>query len=491
MITGEPVPVEKAAGARVTGGTLNGTGGFVMRAERVGAETVLAQIVRMVGEAQRSRAPIQRLADVVASYFVPAVLAAAVVTFAVWAVVGPAPALVYALVNAVAVLIIACPCALGLATPMSIMVATGRGASAGVLVRRAEALEVLERVTTLVIDKTGTLTEGKPRLVAIELAGDPAGDPAGEAVGEPLTDSAERLLRHAASLELGSEHPLAAAIVAGAAARGVTLTEPAELSALPGKGVTGRVDGRRVALGNRALLDELGIAEAPAHAARAEAMRARGQTAMYVVIDGAVAGLLGVADPIKPAAAAAIHALRAGGIRIVMLTGDGRTTAAAVARELGIAPGDVIAEVLPADKGAEIARLRAAGQVVAMVGDGVNDAPALAAADVGIAMATGSDIAIESAGITLLGGDLAGIVRARRLSRATMRNIRQNLVFAFAYNVLGVPIAAGVLYPVFGVLLSPMIASAAMSASSVSVIGNALRLRRLRLQAGASAAGPG
>ncbi|HEX3476008.1 MAG TPA: heavy metal translocating P-type ATPase [Kofleriaceae bacterium] len=497
MVTGEPIPVEKAAGDRVIAGTVNGTGGLVMRAERVGSETLLAQIVRMVGEAQRSRAPIQRLADVVASYFVPAVLACAVATFVVWAAVGPPPALVYALVNAVAVLIIACPCALGLATPMSIMVGTGRGATAGVLVKHAEALEALERVTTLVVDKTGTLTEGKPQLVAFELLG--------ELPGEPVR-SADELLRRAASLERGSEHPLASAIVAGAAARGLALSQPAELVSLPGKGVTGRVDGARIALGNRALLDALGVAEPPAAAARAEALRERGQTAMYVVversetgggdpdgfaggaggsaprgIDGALAGLLGVADPIKPSAAGAIRALRADGLRIVMLTGDSRTTAAAVARELGIDPRDVLAEVLPTDKAAAITRLRAEGQIVAMAGDGINDAPALAAAHVGIAMATGSDVAIESAGITLLGGDLGGLPRARRLSRGTMRNIRQNLVFAFAYNLLGVPIAAGVLYPVFGLLLSPMIASAAMSASSVSVIGNALRLRRLPL----------
>jgi Cu+-exporting ATPase len=470
MVTGEPIPVEKAAGDRVIAGTVNGTGGLVMRAERVGSETLLAQIVRMVGEAQRSRAPIQRLADVVASYFVPAVLACAVATFAVWAVVGPPPALVYALVNAVAVLIIACPCALGLATPMSIMVGTGRGATAGVLVKHAEALEVLERVTTLVVDKTGTLTEGKPQLAAVEL------------LGEPPVRSADELLRHAASLERGSEHPLAAAIIAGAAARGLALSQPADLVSLPGKGLTGRVDGIHVALGNRALLDELGIPEPAAAAARAEAMRERGQTAMYVVVNRALAGLIGVADPIKPSASGALAALRAGGLRVVMLTGDSRTTAAAVARELGIEPRDLIAEVLPADKAAAVTRLRAEGQIVAMAGDGINDAPALAAAHVGIAMATGSDVAIQSAGITLLGGDLRGLVRARRLSRGTMRNIRQNLVFAFAYNLLGVPIAAGVLYPVFGLLLSPMIASAAMSASSVSVIANALRLRRLPLQ---------
>jgi P-type Cu+ transporter len=469
MVTGEPIPVEKAPGARVTGGTVNGTGSFVMRAERVGGDTVLAQIVRMVGEAQRSRAPIQRLADAVAAYFVPAVLAAAIVTFAVWAAIGPAPALVYALVNAVAVLIIACPCALGLATPMAIMVGTGRGAAAGVLVKSAEALERLARVTTLVVDKTGTLTEGKPSLVAVEPV-----DAAG-------ADAADRLLRLAAGLERGSEHPLAAAIVTGATARGIALGEPADVAAHPGKGITGRVEGARVALGNRALLDELGIAASPDADRRAEALRERGCTAMYVAIDGALAGVLGVADPVKPVAAEVLRALRDDGVRIVMLTGDVRTTALAVARELAIAPDDVIADVLPTAKGAAIARLRSAGEVVAMAGDGVNDAPALAAADVGIAMATGSDIAIESAGITLLGGDLRGLVRARRLSRATLRNIRQNLAFAFGYNLLGVPIAAGVLYPVFGVLLSPMIASAAMSASSVSVIGNALRLRRARL----------
>jgi Cu+-exporting ATPase len=473
MITGEPIPVEKAAGARVTGGTVNGTGSFAMRAERVGSETVLAQIVRMVGEAQRSRAPIQRLADVVASYFVPIVLAAAAATFAAWALLGPEPALAYALVNAVAVLIIACPCALGLATPMSIMVGTGRGAGAGVLVKTAEALEGLARVTALVIDKTGTLTEGKPALVAVELLGEAASTTTGAAT--------DRLLQLAASLERGSEHPLGAAIVAGALARGIALAEPSGVAAHPGKGITGRVGEAAVALGNRALLDALGIALPEACAARAEALAARGQTAMYVAVDGALAGLVAVADPIKPAARGVLDALRADGIRIAMLTGDGRTTAAAVAAELGIAPGDVFADVLPADKGAAVARLRAAGHVVAMAGDGINDAPALAAADVGIAMATGSDVAIESAGITLLGGDLRGLVRARRLSRATMRNIRENLAFAFAYNLLGVPIAAGVLYPVFGLLLSPMIASAAMSASSVSVIGNALRLRRLAL----------
>ncbi|HET7503709.1 MAG TPA: heavy metal translocating P-type ATPase [Kofleriaceae bacterium] len=468
MITGEPIPVEKTAGARVTGATVNGTGGFVMRAERVGGATLLAQIVRMVGEAQRSRAPIQRLADVVSSYFVPAVLAAAVATFAVWAIAGPQEArLAHALVNAVAVLIIACPCALGLATPMSIMVGTGRGAAAGVLIKNAEALERLERVTTLVIDKTGTLTEGKPALVTVEPVG---------------ALPAEQLLWLAASLERGSEHPLAAAIVAGAAARGVALTEPTGFRSITGKGVAGTVDGASVALGNLAMLAELGVAapgEGPA--ARADALARDGQTVMYVVTDGAVAGLLGVADPIKPAAAAAIRELAADGLRIVMLTGDTRQTALAVASRLGLGEADVIAGVLPTEKGAAVERLKRDGRIVAMAGDGINDAPALAAADVGIAMATGADVAIESAGITLLGGDLRGILRARHLSHATMRNIRQNLFFAFVYNVLGVPLAAGVLYPVFGLLLSPMIASAAMSLSSVSVIGNALRLRRVAL----------
>ncbi|HEU4731842.1 MAG TPA: heavy metal translocating P-type ATPase, partial [Kofleriaceae bacterium] len=472
MITGEPIPVEKTAGARVTGGTVNGTGGFVMRAERVGGATLLAQIVRMVGEAQRSRAPIQRLADVVSSYFVPAVLASAAATFAVWAIAGPSEArLAHALVNAVAVLIIACPCALGLATPMSIMVGTGRGAAAGVLVKNAEALERLERVTTLVVDKTGTLTEGKPRLVTVEPIG---------------AVPAERLLQLAASLERGSEHPLAAAIVAGATARGVALTEATGFRSITGKGVAGTVDGAAVALGNLAMLGELGVAGPGATgdgtaATRADELRRDGQTVMYVVIDGALAGLLGVADPIKPAAAGAIRELVAEGIRIVMLTGDSRETALAVASRLGLGEADVIAGVLPTEKGAAIERLKGEGRVVAMAGDGINDAPALAAADVGIAMATGADVAIESAGLTLLGGDLRGIVRARRLSRATMRNIRENLFFAFVYNVLGVPVAAGVLYPVFGLLLSPMIASAAMSLSSVSVIGNALRLRRLAL----------
>jgi Cu+-exporting ATPase len=473
LVTGEPMPVTKTAGARVTGGTVNGTGSFVMRAERVGAETLLAQIVRMVGEAQRSRAPIQQLADVVASYFVPAVLVSAAATFAVWALAGPDPRLAHALVNAVAVLIIACPCALGLATPMSIMVGTGRGASAGVLVKHAEALERFERTTVLVVDKTGTLTEGKPRLVTVLPLGDAAA----------TREAGDRLLRLAASLERGSEHPLAAAIVAGAAERGVAITEASGFQSITGKGVNGVVEGTSVALGNHALLDLLGIA-GPARgtgAREADHLRRQGQTVVFVAIDGAVAGVLGIADPIKPSSGEAIRALRADGLRIVMLTGDSRTTAEAVAHQLGLAPGDVIAEVLPAQKAAAVAELKAGGHLVAMAGDGINDAPALAAADVGIAMATGADIAIESAGITLLGGDLRGLVRARRLSRATMRNIRQNLFLAFIYNTLGIPIAAGVLYPAFGLLLSPMLASAAMSASSVSVIGNALRLRRAAL----------
>ena len=463
MVTGEPIPVEKVPGDRVTGGTVNGTGGFVMRAERVGAETLLAQIVRMVSEAQRSRAPIQRLVDVVSAYFVPAVVAVAVLTAVVWGLRGPEPRLAYALVNAVAVLIIACPCALGLATPMSIMVATGRGALAGVLVRHAEALEVLEKVDTLVVDKTGTLTEGKPRLMSV-LARLPVRD--------------HDLLRLAASLERGSEHPLAAAIVAGAQERKLSLTDTRDFTSITGKGVMGQVDGRQVTLGNRTLFTELGI-ELGELVEQAEALRREGQTVMFVAIDRQPAGLLGVADPIKPSTPEAIQLLRADGVQMVMLTGDSRTTAEAVARTLGIE--QVEAEVLPEQKGEVIKRLQAEGHVVAMAGDGVNDAPALAEAHVGIAMGTGTDVAMESAGITLVKGDLRGIARARRLSRGTMRNIRQNLFFAFVYNALGVPIAAGVLYPVFGLLLSPMIASAAMTFSSVSVIGNALRLRHLEL----------
>ena len=463
MVTGESLPVEKKPGDRVMGATINGTGSFIMRAEKVGADTVLARIVRLVSEAQRSRAPIQRLADVVASYFVPAVVVAAILTFAAWAVFGPPPRMAYALVNAVAVLIIACPCALGLATPMSIMVATGRGATAGVLFRNAEALETMERVDTLVVDKTGTLTEGKPRLEAVVTADgiDEAG-----------------LLRLAASLEQASEHPLAAAIVAGAVERGVGLAGPAGFASITGRGVAGVVDGHRVAVGNRALLAETGIEPGPL-AARAEALRNEGQGVMFVAVDGRIAGVLGVSDPVKPSTPEALRLLRDDGVRIVMVTGDGRATAEAVARKLGLE--DVRAEVRPEQKVEIVATLQAEGRVVAVAGDGINDAPALAKADVGIAMGTGTDVAMESADVTLVKGDLRGIARARRLSRATMRNIRQNLFFAFVYNVLGIPVAAGVLYPFFGLLLNPMIAAAAMSFSSVSVIGNALRLRRAAL----------
>jgi len=461
MVTGEPIPVEKSAGNRVTGATVNGTGSLVMRAERVGSETLLAQIVRMVSEAQRSRAPIQRLADQVSSYFVPAVVLIAVITFIVWAWVGPEPRMAYALVNAVAVLIIACPCALGLATPMSIMVGVGHGATMGVLLKNAEALELLEKVDTLVVDKTGTLTEGKPRLTALV----------------PLPGINEQeLLRLAASLERGSEHPLAAAIVAGTQEQGVELHKTEEFRSVTGKGVIGKVSGRTVALGNHKLLEELAVTPGDL-LPQAEALRRKGQTVMFVAVDGKPAGLLGVADPIKASTPEAIRLLREDGIRIVMLTGDSRTTAEAVARELGI--DEVAAEVLPERKSEVVRRLRAEGRIVAMAGDGINDAPALAQAHVGIAMGTGTDVAIESAGITLVKGDLHGIVRARRLSLATMRNIRQNLFFAFIYNALGVPVAAGVLYPVWGLLLSPIFASGAMSFSSVSVITNALRLRKL------------
>ncbi|WP_373683744.1 copper-translocating P-type ATPase [Mycobacterium sp. KBS0706] len=463
MITGEPIPVEKGPGDTVIGGTINGTGGFVLRAGRVGSETVLARIVEMVGQAQRSRAPIQRLADKVSGWFVPLVVAVAVLAFAAWAAWGPSPALAYGLVAAVSVLIIACPCALGLATPMSIMVGVGRGARLGVLIKDAEALERLETVDTLVVDKTGTLTEGKPRLVRIVPA--PGHDEAG-------------LLRLTAGLERGSEHPLAAAILAGAAERGLEVPAAEEFRSLTGKGVAARIEGRAVALGNAALLDELGVAAGPL-AQEAEALRRDGATVMHLVVDGAVAGLIAVADPVKGTTPAAIAALRSAGLRIVMLTGDNRTTAAAVAGRLGI--GEVEAEVLPEDKGAVIRRLKSEGRVVAMAGDGVNDAPALAEADVGIAMGTGTDVAIQSAHVTLVKGDLAAIARARSLSAATMRNIRQNLVFAFAYNAIGVPVAAGVLYPALGLLLSPEIAAAAMALSSVSVIANALRLRAVRL----------
>jgi Cu+-exporting ATPase len=463
MISGEPIPIEKTAGDKITGGTVNGTGSFVMEAQRVGGDTLLAQIVRMVGEAQRSRAPIQRLADHVAAWFVPIVVAIAVATFLVWWRFGPPPSLVYALVNAVAVLIIACPCALGLATPMSIMVGTGKGAQNGVLIKNAEALERFEKVDTLIVDKTGTLTEGKPRLVDV--------------IAREGLDLGE-LLRLAASLERGSEHPLAAAIVQGAAERGVRPAAVEEFDSLTGKGVSGKVEGRPVALGNRALLEDL-KADLESWPERAEALRQEGKTVMFVAVDGKVAGLLAVADPVKESTAEAIGELRAEGLRILMVTGDSRTTALAVAARLGIE--EVEAEVLPEAKGDIVARLQKEGRTVAMAGDGVNDAPALARADVGIAMGSGTDVAIQSAAITLLRGDLRGLVRARRLSRATMRNIRQNLFFAFVYNTLGVPIAAGVLYPFFGLLLSPMIASAAMSLSSVSVIANALRLRKVTL----------
>jgi P-type Cu+ transporter len=463
MITGEPVPVAKEPGDAVTGGTVNGAGGFVMRAERVGADTLLARIVQMVSEAQRSRAPIQRLADVVAAWFVPAVVIIAAVSFGVWLRFGPEPAFTYALVNAVAVLIIACPCALGLATPMSIMVGTGRGATEGVLIKNAEALEVLERVDTLVVDKTGTLTEGRPKLTAVLPA-------------EGFTE--DDVLALAAAVERHSEHPLAEAIVRGAEERGVARETATDFESVTGKGVRGNVGGRSVALGNARMMAESGI-EVGDLGARAEALREDAATAMMVAVDGVAAGVLGVSDPIKATTREALSLLRDEGVRVVMLTGDARATAEAVGRALGL--DDVVAEVLPQDKADVVARLQAEGRKVAMAGDGVNDAPALALADVGIAMGTGTDVAMESAGVTLVKGDLRGIAKARRLSRATMRNIRQNLFFAFAYNALGVPVAAGVLYPWLGVLLSPMIASAAMSASSVSVVGNALRLRRARL----------
>jgi Cu+-exporting ATPase len=463
MVTGEPIPVEKTTGDKVTGGTVNGTGSFVMRAERVGSETLLAQIVRKVSEAQRSRAPIQKLADVVAGYFVPAVVLIAVVTFVAWSIFGPEPRMAYALVNAVAVLIIACPCALGLATPMSIMVGTGRGATAGVLIKNAEALEVMEKVDTLVVDKTGTLTEGKPQLTSI--------------VSFNERDESE-ILRLAASLERGSEHPLAAAIVSAAQRRELRLSNAGNFQSVTGKGIVGTVDQSRVALGNQKLLDDLGIHAVEAKEL-AEKLRQDGQTVMFVVIGGSVAGLLGVSDPIKQSTPEAIRMLHANGVKIVMLTGDSRTTAGAVAKKLGI--DDFQAEVLPEQKLAVVKRLQAEGKVVAMAGDGINDAPALAQAHVGIAMGTGTDVAMESAAITLVKGDLRGIAKARRLSRGTMSNIRQNLFFAFIYNILGVPIAAGALYPFFGLLLSPVIASAAMTFSSVSVITNALRLNKMEL----------
>jgi Cu+-exporting ATPase len=463
MLTGEPIPVEKSAGDQLVGATLNGTGSLLMHVEKVGADTLLAQIVRMVSEAQRTRAPVQQLADRVAGYFVPAVVMVAVMAFGVWLLWGPEPRLAYAVVNAVAVLIIACPCALGLATPMAIMVGTGRGATLGVLVKNAEALEIMEQVDTVVVDKTGTLTEGKPRLVAVQAASGFAG---------------EEVLLLAASLERASEHPLAAAIVGGAQERGMTPGQTDAFESVTGKGVTGKVNGRAVALGNIKLFEQLGIdpGDLP-H--KAETARAGGQTVMFVAIDGQAAGMVGVADPVKDSTAEAIRDLHAEGVKVVMLTGDSCTTAMAVAGKLDI--DRVEAEVLP-DRKAEIVRqLQAEGRIVAMAGDGINDAPALARSHVGIAMGTGTDVAMESAGITLVKGDLRGIVRARRLSRAVMRNIRENLFFAFIYNSLGVPVAAGVLYPVFGLLLSPMLAAAAMSFSSVSVIGNSLRLRKARI----------
>jgi Cu+-exporting ATPase len=463
MITGESVPVAKTSGEKLTGATVNGTGSLLMRATRVGKDTMLSQIVRMVAEAQRSRAPIQKLADQVSGWFVPAVVLLSIATFITWALIGPEPRFSHALVNAIAVLIIACPCALGLATPMSIMVGTGRGAQAGVLVKNAQALELMEKVDTLVCDKTGTLTLGKPRLVEVKPS---AG------FGE------EEVIRLAAALERGSEHPLAAAIVEGAHERGLDAPDAGDFASRTGKGVSGLVDGRKVVLGNAAMLGEIGV-DAGALEDDANLHRAEGRGVMFVGIDGKLAGLLVVADPIKESAAGAIEQLRRDGIRVVMLTGDNRRTAEAVARRLAI--DEVMAEVLPEEKQAKIAGLRAQGRIVAMAGDGINDAPALAAADVGIAMGTGTDVAMESAAVTLVKGDLAGIVRARRLSRAVMRNIRENLFLSFAYNAAGVPIAAGILYPSFGILLSPIIAGAAMALSSVSVIANSLRLRGLRL----------
>jgi len=463
MVTGEPIPVEKQQGERLIGATMNGTGGLLMRAEKVGAETLLAQIIQMVSEAQRSRAPIQRLADVVSGYFVPIVVLSALLAFAVWMVWGPEPRFAHAIIAAVSVLIIACPCALGLATPISIMVGTGRGATAGVLIKNAEALEIMEKVNTLVTDKTGTLTEGKPKLTSVVAL-------------QGFLDSEILLL--GASLERASEHPLADAIIKGAEQRSLALTEVKDFQSVSGKGISGFVDGRKVAIGNQKLFVELGN-DMSALLERAHALREEGQTVMFVAIDGRPAGLIGVADPIKESTSSAVQALQAAGLELVMLTGDSRATAEVVAQKLGIK--NVVAEVLPEQKAEIIKKLQAEGRVVAMAGDGINDAPALAQAQVGIAMGTGTDVAMQSAGITLVKGDLNGIVRARHLSQATMRNIRQNLFFAFFYNMLGVPIAAGLLYPFFGILLSPIIAAAAMSFSSVSVISNALRLGRLKL----------
>ncbi|HYW77020.1 MAG TPA: copper-translocating P-type ATPase [Gammaproteobacteria bacterium] len=463
MITGEPMPVEKTQGDQAIGATVNGTGSLVIEAQRVGSDTLLSQIVQMVSEASRSRAPIQNLVDVVAGYFVPAVVISAVITFIVWAIFGPAPAMAYAIINAVAVLIIACPCALGLATPMSIMVASGRGAASGVLFKNAEAIQTLRQVNTLVVDKTGTLTEGRPRLQDVVAA-------------EGLDE--DEVLRLAATLERGSEHPLAAAIVEGAEERGIRAERYTDFESVTGKGVTGRVGERTIALGNVALMQALDV-EADALAERAEQLRTEGKTAMFLAVDGKPAGLVAVADPVKESTPEAIRALHEEGIRIVMLTGDSETTAQAVAKRLGI--DEVIAGVLPDQKAEKVRALQAQGRFVAMAGDGINDAPALAQAQVGIAMGTGTDVAMESAGVTLVKGDLRGILRALKLSRATMRNIKQNLFFAFAYNGVGVPVAAGVLYPFLGILLSPVIAAAAMSFSSVSVVGNALRLRRAKI----------
>ena len=462
MVSGEPIPVEKTINAKVIGGTINGTGSFVMKAERVGAYTLLSQIVKMVSEAQRTRAPIQRLADKVASYFVPAVLASSVVTFLIWSIFGPEPHYAHAIVNAVAVLIIACPCALGLATPMSIMVGTGRGASEGILIRNADALEVLEKVNTLVVDKTGTLTEGKPRLTDIVSAGE---------------FSEREILQSVASLEQASEHPLAAAVVAEAKKRRVDLVEVADFQSITGKGVIGTVLGKRVGIGNAGFMHDLGAREGSLQN-RARALQKEGQTVMLIAFDGRFAGLIAVVDPMKATTAGAIQELKESGIKVIMVTGDNRTTAAAVASKLGI---DFEAEVLPENKAEVVKKLQSQGSIVAMAGDGVNDAPALAQAEVGIAMGTGTDVAMETGGITLVKGDLRGIAKARRLSRRTMNNIRQNLFFAFLYNALGVPLAAGVLYPEFHFLLNPMIAAAAMSFSSVSVIANALRLRAMTL----------
>jgi Cu+-exporting ATPase len=463
MVSGEPIPVSKKSGDRVIGATVNGTGSLIMKAEKVGADTLLAQIVKMVAEAQRSRAPIQKLADIVAGYFVQTVIAIAVTTFIVWAWIGPEPRFVYAIINAVAVLIIACPCALGLATPMSIMVATGKGAMSGVLFKNAEAIEVMKKVNTLVVDKTGTLTVGKPKLVEIV----------------PASGFEEKEIVYlAASLERGSEHPLAASIVKGAEEKDIALTNTESFASITGKGITGIVEGKKLFFGNRKLLDDIDI-DPGNLSERAETMRSDGQTVMFVAVDGKAAGLVGVADPIKETSAEAIAGLHKDGVKVVMLTGDSATTAWAVAKKLGL--DDVVSEVMPDQKADAVKKYQSEGRIVAMAGDGINDAPALAQAHVGVAMGTGTDVAMESAGVTLVKGDLRGILRARLLSRATMRNIKQNLFFAFGYNALGVPIAAGILYPFFGILLSPIIAAAAMSLSSVSVVGNALRLRRAKI----------